>query len=52
MELKASPMPLVSEYIASALMHQLPDQVLEKTKFHFLDTVASMVSGYQMLAGE
>jgi len=52
MELKSSPMPLVSEYIASALMHQLPDHVLEKTKFHFLDTVASMVSGSQMLAGE
>ena len=52
MELKASPMPLVSEYIASALTQQLPDHILEKSKFHFLDTIASMISGSQMLAGK
>jgi 2-methylcitrate dehydratase PrpD len=52
MELKASPMPLVSEYIASALTQQLPDHIIEKAKFHFLDTIASMISGSQMLAGK
>ena len=52
MELKASPMPLVSEYIASALTQQLPDHILEKSKFHLLDTIASMISGSQMLAGK
>ena len=52
MELKLSPMPIVSEYIANALIHQSPDHVIEKTKFHFLDTIASMISGSTMLAGE
>jgi len=52
MELKLSPMPIVSEYIANALIHQPPDHVIEKTKFHFLDTIASMISGSTMLAGE
>jgi 2-methylcitrate dehydratase PrpD len=52
MELKPSPMPIVSEYIANALSQPLPDHVLEKTKFHFLDTIASMISGSTMLAGE
>ena len=52
MELKPSPMPIVSEYIANALSDDLPDHVLEKTKFHFLDTIASMISGSTMLAGE
>ena len=52
MELISSPMPKVSEYIANALKQDLPDHVLEKVKFHFLDTVASMISGSTMLAGE
>ncbi len=47
-----SVMPVISEYIAHALSQDLPAVVEEKTKFHFLDTVASMVSGSQMLAGE
>jgi len=49
---KGSVMPVISEYIAQALTQTLPQAVEEKTKFHFLDTVASMVSGSQMLAGE
>ncbi len=52
MELISSPMPKVSEYIANALKQDLPDHVLEKVKFHFLDTVSSMISGSTMLAGE
>jgi len=52
MELTPSPMPRVSEYIANALKQDLPDHVLEKAKFHFLDTIASMISGSTMLAGE
>ena len=52
MSLNLSPMPIVSEYIANAISHKLPDHVLEKTKFHFLDTIASMISGSTMLAGK
>jgi 2-methylcitrate dehydratase PrpD len=52
MEPTPSPMPRVSEYIANALKQDLPDHVLEKAKFHFLDTIASMISGSTMLAGE
>lgn len=46
-----SVMPVISQYISQALELELPPEVQEKTKFHFLDTVASMVSGAQMLAG-
>ena len=45
-------MPVLSDYISKALTHDLPDDVLTKAKFHFLDTVASMISGSQMLAGQ
>jgi hypothetical protein len=48
----ASVMPVISQYISQALALELPAEVQEKTKFHFLDTVASMVSGSQMLAGQ
>ena len=51
-ETTPSVMPVVAQYIAQALSLELPSDVEEKTKFHFLDTVASMVSGSQMLAGE
>lgn len=47
-----SVMPVIAKYISDALTIELPKDVQEKTKFHFLDTVASMVSGSQMLAGE
>lgn len=48
----ASPMPVLSQYIAGVMQLTLPAEVLEKAKFHFLDTVASMVSGSRMLAGQ
>jgi len=52
LEQSASVMPVIAEYIGTAMTKELPLEVLEKTKFHFLDTVASMVSGSRMLAGE
>ena len=52
LEPSASVMPVIAEYIGTAMTKELPLEVLEKTKFHFLDTVASMVSGSRMLAGE
>jgi 2-methylcitrate dehydratase PrpD len=47
-----SPMPALAAYIARALASPLPDEVVEKAKFQLLDTLASMVSGSQMLAGQ
>jgi 2-methylcitrate dehydratase PrpD len=51
-EQSSSVMPVIAQYIGTAMTKELPSEVVEKTKFHFLDTVASMVSGSQMLAGE
>jgi 2-methylcitrate dehydratase PrpD len=45
-------MPVLSDYISKALKQDLAQEVLIKAKFHFLDTVASMISGSQMLAGQ
>ena len=42
----------VSEYIAGALKRPLPEEVVEKTKHHALDTVAAMVSGSRLPPGE
>ena len=47
-----TPMPALSAYIASALAQPLPPEVIEKAKFHLLDTLSSMVSGSQLLAGQ
>ncbi len=41
----------LAAYVASALERPLPDDVLEKTKHHVLDTIASMVSGSTLLPG-
>jgi 2-methylcitrate dehydratase PrpD len=46
-----TPMPALAPYVARALSQPLPDQVVEKARYHLLDTLASMVSGSQMLAG-
>lgn len=51
---KAEVSPLmqeVSAYIAGALKRPLPDNVVEKTKHHVLDTIAAMVSGAPLLPG-
>ena len=47
-----TPMPALAPYIARALSLPLPEAVVEKAKYHVLDTLSSMVSGAQMLAGE
>ena len=47
-----SPMPALAAYIAQALASPLPDEVVEKARFQLLDTLASMVSGSQMPAGQ
>jgi len=42
----------LAEYIAGALQRPLPQDVLEKTRHHVLDTVAAMVSGSRLLPGK
>jgi len=47
--------PLMREfagYIAGALKRPLPEDVLEKTRHHVLDTFAAMVSGSRLLPGK
>jgi 2-methylcitrate dehydratase PrpD len=47
--------PLMRElasYIAGALKQPLPQDVLEKTRHHVLDTIAAMVSGSRLLPGK
>lgn len=46
-----TPMPALAPYIAGALSRPLPPEVIEKAKYHLLDTLSSMVSGSRMLAG-
>jgi len=50
---KISPlMKTLSAYIAGALKRPLPEEVVEKTKHHALDTIAAMVSGSRLLPGK
>jgi 2-methylcitrate dehydratase PrpD len=42
----------LSAYIAGALKRPLPEEVVEKTKHHVLDTIAAMVSGSRLLPGK
>lgn len=42
----------VSEYISTMQGRDLPPEVAEKTRQHLLDTVAAMVSGASLLAGQ
>jgi 2-methylcitrate dehydratase PrpD len=42
----------LSEYVANTLDRDLPPGVAAKTKLHVLDTVAAMVSGARLKAGE
>jgi 2-methylcitrate dehydratase PrpD len=48
----AGVMQPLAAYVASAAKMPLPDAVLEKTKHHVLDTLASMVSGSTLLPGQ
>ena len=43
--------PRLIEYMSKALESDLPQNVLEKTKHHILDTIAAMVSGSVMHPG-
>ena len=50
---QASPaMSKLSAYMAGARTRALPEEVIEKTKHHLLDTVASMVSGSELPPGK
>ena len=40
------------DYVASALDRDMPPEVVAKTKLHTLDTIAAMVSGSRLKAGE
>lgn len=42
----------LSTYIHEALDRSIPEEVLEKGRHHLLDTVAAIVSGSRLLAGE
>jgi 2-methylcitrate dehydratase PrpD len=44
-------MARLSAYMSEARSRALPEQVLEKTKHHVLDTVAAMVSGAELPPG-
>jgi hypothetical protein len=44
-------MQRLSAYIAAAPRKPLPENVLERTKHHVLDTLAAMVSGSRLLPG-
>ncbi len=48
---RPSPMPKLAAHIAAALHTALPDAVMEKARHHFLDTVASIISGSRMPPG-
>src|ERR1700676_5494786 len=45
-------MNALSTYMSEAANRPLPDEVVEKTKHHILDTLGAMVSGSQLLPGQ
>jgi 2-methylcitrate dehydratase PrpD len=46
------PMQTLSAYMAAAGSRPLPDEVAEHAKHHLLDTLASMISGSELLPGQ
>jgi len=48
----SSVMITLSTYMSEAVNHPLPDEVVEKTKHHILDTLGAMVSGSKLLPGQ
>ena len=42
----------ISSHVATALKRPLPEEILEKTRNHLIDTVAAIVSGSRLPAGE
>jgi 2-methylcitrate dehydratase PrpD len=47
-----SVMNTLSTYMSEAVSRPLPDEVVEKTKHHLLDTIGAMVSGSKLLPGQ
>jgi len=50
-----SPSPIIltlSNYMADAAARALPEEAVEKTKHHILDTLAAMISGTQLPPGQ
>jgi 2-methylcitrate dehydratase PrpD len=45
-------MTTLSDYMSAARANALPDEVVEQTKFHLLDTVAAMISGSELPPGQ
>src|ERR1700736_3596979 len=45
-------MNTLSTYMSAAANRPLPDEVVEKTKHHILDTLGAMVSGSKLLPGQ
>jgi 2-methylcitrate dehydratase PrpD len=45
-------MKQLSEYMSAARSRELPEEVIEKTKQHVLDTFAAMVSGSELAPGK
>jgi 2-methylcitrate dehydratase PrpD len=45
-------MAALSAYMSAASERALPDDVVEKTKHHVLDTIAAMISGAELLPGK
>src|SRR5262249_16849731 len=45
------PGPLIARYAAAAQRTALPEEVLERTKLHLLDTLAAVISGAALEAG-
>jgi 2-methylcitrate dehydratase PrpD len=48
----ATVMNTLSAYMSDAANRPLPDEVVEKTKHHILDTLGAMVSGSKLLPGQ
>jgi len=48
---RSSVMMELSTYLGEAATHTLPDEVIERTKHHIIDTLAAMISGSQLPAG-
>ena len=52
-EITVTPMTrTLSEYISAAATRELPPAVVEKTRHHILDTLAAIISGSRLRAGE
>jgi 2-methylcitrate dehydratase PrpD len=45
-------MQTLSDYMAAAALRPLPDEAAEHAKHHLLDTLASMISGSELLPGQ